>query len=199
MESLFLDIGLEAKLITSTLKNKKVCTSLEEIIRLSGVTKCDKKIGTLLYNVATTLPSAIALDTHKEMLVKAIATEKVMNPHRYALAIEFLKANKERTDMESLLVDFEKAIGVGIEVTEEDIKKAIQQALEENAPEVDSERYTVNLTKYLKMLRERLVFAEAGQITKLFQAGLADRLGPVTDDDKKMKEGLKKKQSEKDK
>lgn len=122
-----------------------------------------------------------------------------MNPHRYSLAVEFLKTNKERNDLEALKEEFDKAVGVGIEVTEQDVKEAIQKVLEENKEEVDSLRYTVNLTKYLKMIRDQLVFAEPGQITKLFQSGLADRLGPITEEDKKMKEGLKKKQSEKDK
>lgn len=47
-------------------------------------------------------------------------------------------------------------IGVGVVVSEEEIRKTVQKVMEENEEEISSLRYTVNLTKYLKMLRERL-------------------------------------------
>lgn len=40
---------------------------------MSGLSQCEKRVGSLLYNVATTLPTAISQESHKEMLVKAIA------------------------------------------------------------------------------------------------------------------------------
>lgn len=71
--------------------------------------------------------------------------------------------------------------------------------MEENQQEIETMRYTINLTKYLKMLRERLHFAEPGVITKIWTASLAAKLGPQNAEDKKMKENMKKKQSEQDK
>jgi hypothetical protein len=135
---------------------------------MSGVNKCDKKMGSLLYNVATTLPSAISIGSHKELLVTSIASNKIMNVHRYTLAIDFLKINKEREDMKQLTEEFNKAIGLGIEVTDEDVQKNINDILETNKEEVDRDRYTINLTKYLKLVRETLPFAEAGVINKTF-------------------------------
>ena len=91
-----------------------------------------------------------------------------MNVHRYTLAIDFLKINKEREDMKQLTEEFNKAIGLGIEVTDEDVQKNINDILETNKEEVDRDRYTINLTKYLKLVRETLPFAEAGVINKTF-------------------------------
>jgi glutaminyl-tRNA synthetase len=108
--------------------------------------------------------------------VKYIGEEKIMNNHRYGMAIEYLllKHEVEELDME----EFNKTIGVGVVVSEEDIKQAVETVMQENQQEIETLRYTVNLTKYLKMLREKLQFAEPGLITKVWTASLAAKLGP---------------------
>lgn len=55
-QSLFLAIGLDSKVVESTLKNKKVTQRLKEVIDASGLTKASKAIGILLYGVATKMP-----------------------------------------------------------------------------------------------------------------------------------------------
>jgi len=51
-----INIGLEPKFVESSLNNKKLCDRIIEVLEIGGVQKCEKKIGTLLYNVASSLP-----------------------------------------------------------------------------------------------------------------------------------------------
>ena len=72
-----------------------MCDKLCEIIKMSGVSKCEKKIGSLLYNVATTLPKQINKLEHQKVLVKYIGEEKIINAHRYGMAIDYLMGKHE--------------------------------------------------------------------------------------------------------
>jgi glutaminyl-tRNA synthetase len=55
-KSLFLAIGLDPKVVDSTLKNKNVTQRLKEVIDLAGVKEANKTVGNLLYGVATKMP-----------------------------------------------------------------------------------------------------------------------------------------------
>jgi len=56
MKELLINIGLEPKFVESSLKNKKLCERLVEVLEIGKTKNCDKKIGTLFYNVASSLP-----------------------------------------------------------------------------------------------------------------------------------------------
>jgi trehalose-6-phosphate synthase len=59
----FLAIGLDPKVVESTLKNKKVTQRLKEVIELSGQKETNKNIGNLLYGVATKMPETTFIHT----------------------------------------------------------------------------------------------------------------------------------------
>lgn len=55
-KALFLAIGLDNKVVDSTLKNKKVTQRLKEVVDLAGITTASKNTGNLLYGIATKMP-----------------------------------------------------------------------------------------------------------------------------------------------
>ena len=62
-KTLFLAIGLDAKVVDSTLKNKKVTQRLKEVVEIAGVTQASKTVGNLLYGVATKMPETAFIHT----------------------------------------------------------------------------------------------------------------------------------------
>lgn len=62
-KTLFLAIGLDAKVVDSTLKNKKVTQRLKEVVELAGITQASKTVGNLLYGVATKMPETTFIHT----------------------------------------------------------------------------------------------------------------------------------------
>lgn len=62
-KTLFLAIGLDAKVVDSTLKNKKVTQRLKEVVELAGITEASKTVGNLLYGVATKMPETTFIHT----------------------------------------------------------------------------------------------------------------------------------------
>ncbi len=59
LETKFLAIGLDQKVVKSTLKNKKLSTRLTEVIATAGITECDKAQGNLLYKLASEMPEIL--------------------------------------------------------------------------------------------------------------------------------------------
>ena len=153
MKELLINIGLEPKFVESSLKNKKLCERLVEVLEIGKTKNCDKKIGTLFYNVASSLPQKISLEEHKNVLIECIASQKILSQFRYKLAVDYLTKHFEQSPLD--IAAFESAIGVGIIVNEQDVISDIQKMFEEKKEELDSKRYTINLTQYLKELRER--------------------------------------------
>lgn len=62
-KALFLAIGLDPKVVDSTLKNKKVTQRLKEVVALAGITEASKNVGNLLYGVATKMPETTFIHT----------------------------------------------------------------------------------------------------------------------------------------
>lgn len=120
-KDLFLAIGMDAKTVDNTLKNKKVTQRLKEVIDTAGVTSTDKIKGNLLYGVATKLPESCKNRT--KLVTDYILSDKITRTAQLDEAIEFLKnlANTLGGDAEVNIGELEKACGVGIVVTDEDI------------------------------------------------------------------------------
>lgn len=158
-----INIGLEPKFVESSLNNKKLCDRIIEVLEIGGVQKCEKKIGTLLYNVASSLPQKISQEDHKKILIKYIAEEKIFSQFRYKLAVDYLSKHFEQSPLD--VEGFEKGCGVGVVVEDKDVIEGIQKMFEQNKEELDTKRYTINLTEYLKQLRESMPFGEPAVVT----------------------------------
>lgn len=97
----------------------------EQVVLQSGLESSEKKVGNMLYSVATKLP--VILEKYRERLAKEVGSGDISNQNQLDYIIEyFLKAEKKGG------VDFEayvKDCGIGIKLSQEDIKKIVDEAI----------------------------------------------------------------------
>ena len=74
-KELFLAIGLDPKVVESTLKNKKVTQRLKEVIELAGIKEANKTVGNLLYGVATKMPETTFI--HTKFFIDQVLGDKI--------------------------------------------------------------------------------------------------------------------------
>ncbi|KAG6759619.1 hypothetical protein POTOM_036103 [Populus tomentosa] len=137
---LFLKIGLDERTARNTIANNKVTNNLTAVIHEAGVTEgCNRTIGNLLYTVATKYPANALI--HRPALLGYIVTTKIKTPAQLEAAFSFLSS----TASESFeLKGFEEACGVGVEVSEEDIERTVNEVFEQNKGLILELRYRTN-------------------------------------------------------
>jgi glutaminyl-tRNA synthetase len=86
--TLFLAIGLDPKVVESTLKNKKVTHRLKEVVELAGIKEANKTVGNLLYGVATKMPETTFI--HTQFLIQHVLNENIQRPLQLDEAIAYL-------------------------------------------------------------------------------------------------------------
>ncbi|KAL5194765.1 Glutamine--tRNA ligase [Glycine soja] len=179
---LFLKIGLDERTAKNTVANNKVTANLTSVIDEAGATDgCSRTVGNFLYTVATKYP-ANALP-HRPTLLQYIVSLKVKTTAQLDAALSFLAT----TGSENLDLDrFEEACGVGVEVSEEDIKQAVSEVVEENKATILELRYRTNVGELLGHVRKRLPWGDAKVAKQLVDAKLYELLGDRTaaDDEK---------------
>ncbi|KAK7398760.1 hypothetical protein VNO78_09932 [Psophocarpus tetragonolobus] len=182
---LFLKIGLDKRTARNTVANNKVTANLTSVINEAGVTDgCSRTVGNLLYTVATKYP-ANALP-HRTTLLHYIVSLKVKTTAQLDAALSFLTT----TGPENLdLNEFEEACGVGVEISTEDIKLAVNEIVEENKTTILELRYRTNVGELLGHVRKRLPWGDAKVAKQLVDAKLHELLGDRTaaDDEKPKK------------
>ncbi|CAG8779967.1 37058_t:CDS:2, partial [Racocetra persica] len=135
--TLFQAIGLKEQRAKDTVKNKKLALALQNTISEAGFTRsgCDKSIGDLLYTLASTVSKDAS--PHLGYLARAISDNRLTSSDQVTAAIKFAEtANEEINDEE-----FNRACGVGVVVTPDQITAAIASHLEANKDALISERY----------------------------------------------------------
>ncbi|KAH1231116.1 Glutamine--tRNA ligase [Glycine max] len=179
---LFLKIGLDERTAKNTVANNKVTANLTAVIYEAGVIDgCSRAVGNLLYTVATKYP-ANALP-HRPTLLQYIVSLKVKTTAQLDAALSFLAiTGSENLDLNK----FEEACGVGVEVSIEDIKQAVNEVVEENKATILELRYRTNVGELLGHLRKRLPWGDAKVAKQLVDAKLYELLGDRTaaDDEK---------------
>lgn len=176
---LFLKIGLDERTAKNTIANNKVTTNLTAVIHEAAVTDgCTRTVGNLIYTVATKYPGNAL--PHRPTLLEYVVSSKVKTTAQLDAALSFL-AN---TGSENLDVNkFEEACGVGVEVSTEDIKKAVNEVFEENKASIIELRYRTNVGELLGHVRKRLPWADAKAVKQLADAKLYELLGDKTEAD----------------
>ena len=162
-----------------TVKNVKLCTTLLEVIREAGAENgCDKSIGALLYLIATKYPANALV--HRSRLVELVMAEKVKSNPQIEGAFTYLsKIGSEAVNQKEL----EIAAGVGVEVTPEQIQKAVSDVLLANETKLKEERYHCNLNPLLGQVRGRLKWVDAAAAKSELEKQVVAMLGPKTESD----------------
>ncbi|AAG28798.1 glutaminyl-tRNA synthetase (glnrs), putative [Arabidopsis thaliana] len=187
---LFISIGLDEKTARNTINNNKVTANLTAVIHEAAVTDgCDRNTGNLLYSVATKFPTNALV--HRPTLLKYIVNSKIKTPAQLEAAFAFF-ASTGPEDFK--LNEFEEACGVGIEVSPEDIEKAVKGIFEENKKTILEQRYRTNVGELFGHVRKSLPWADPKIVKKLIDEKMYELLGEKTaaDNEKPTKKKEKK-------
>lgn len=192
---LFLKIGLDDRTAKNTIANNKVTANLTAVIHEAAVTDgCERRIGNLLYTVATKYPGNALV--HRPTLLQYIVSSKIKTPAQLEAAFAFFAS----TGSENFEVDeFEEACGVGVEVSTEDIERTVSEVFEENKNTVLELRYRTNVGDLFAHVRKRLPWADPKIVKQLIDAKMYELLGERTaaDNEKPSKKKEKKEKPEK--
>ena len=136
-------INLPEKTIADLQKKKKVAERLKFVLDEAKVEKCEKEVGQLLLAVAEKLNPTY---NHRlPVLLKYVINKEIENSNHLDICIQYLTSkDRENVDEE----DFKKKCGIGLKLTEDDIRKAADESINKSIEKIKKERYkfqTVNI------------------------------------------------------
>ena len=131
MESKFEILGLHSDVLKNALKNKNLTSRLEMIMKYANLITCTKQLGSLLYNLAAKMPQGF--EHRLEIITNYIINTKISNQVQLEAAINYIK---KIGDAEINVSQFEKECGVGIIVTDEEIKTVVEASFEASKKEI---------------------------------------------------------------
>lgn len=181
----FLKIGLDERTARNTVANNKVTANLVAVINEAGVTDgCSRTTGNLLYMVATKFPANALV--HRPTLLEYVVSSKIKTTAQLDAAFSFFGATASE---HFKLNEFEEACGVGVEVSGEEIERAVNEVFEESKNVILEQRYRTNVGELLGNVRKRHPWADPKIVKQFVDAKLYDLLGERTaaDDEKPTK------------
>eukprot|EP01065_Artemidia_motanka_P046239 TRINITY_DN695_c0_g1_i1.p1 TRINITY_DN695_c0_g1~~TRINITY_DN695_c0_g1_i1.p1 ORF type:complete len:744 (+),score=264.72 TRINITY_DN695_c0_g1_i1:169-2232(+) len=185
MAERFLAIGLDKKEAENVAKNKELAQVLSSLLAGLKIETCDKAQGNLYYKIATKpMPQS-----SRELLFKYVHDQKMVSAKQVEEACKFCGKAGADLDIDKL----EKASGVGVVVTEGQIKEAVAAAVQQNADAIKKERYRFNQGRMLGQLtkQDALRWASGEDLKAALEQGIKDMLGPRTADDDAADEAAK--------
>jgi glutaminyl-tRNA synthetase len=180
--TLFSRIGLDETKAAETVKNKKLSKNLEETIHEAYCSQgAERSVGVLLYALASTCPAAAL--KHRAYIAKRIAEKDLKNDEQVQAACKFVSTIPEDNVIDRMA--FDSACGVGIVVSEETIKKAVSEAIEEHHSGLLRDRYAYPIASIMKTLRNRkdLCWADRKLVKEQLDLQILSLLGPRESDE----------------
>lgn len=195
LSELFEKIGFEDGKVKEILKNKKVSGSLESLIKEAPENfQWDKNTRALLHNAAASLKGSEV--ENLKLVVNGICNSDLKTVLQVDAALKYVKSKGRDAAVEEMNTES----GVGIVITEDDVKNRVASYLEENKDVVLKERYKLvpGLFAQIKNLPE-LKWAEPKLFKPILDAEVLKVLGPKDERDivKKEKKPKQKKANEK--
>lgn len=184
--TLFNKVGLGDKKAKEIIKNKKVSQSLFEILSIessSTDTFNDKQLA-LLHQLA--IESKGGVIPNRKLITDAILDGRVKTNLQILEAVKYLKAiDGENVELEK----FNEAAGVGIELSESDVKTEIEKYLDLISADLQSKRYSI-LPKVLGEVQKlpSLKWAAPNLFKPIIDALFLEKLGPKDERDVVKKE-----------
>ncbi|XP_078428116.1 glutamine-tRNA ligase, putative / glutaminyl-tRNA synthetase, putative / GlnRS [Wolffia australiana] len=183
---LFLGIGLDKRTAENAIVNAKVTANLTAVIKEAGVAGgCNKNVGNLLYTVATKYPANALI--HRSVLVQDyVINSKIKSPAQLDAALVFLASvGPDKCDWSA----FERACGVGVAVSVEEIEAAVSAVIEENMTTIVEQRYRINVGNLCGQVRKWHPWSDAKTVKETIDTRLKGILGDRTaaDDEKPVK------------
>lgn len=176
----FVALGLSEQKSIETLKNANVTKHLvAALAEIKGAPLADGT-GLLVYHLASKLKPQTA--GHLPLLVQLILSKKLDNTVRIDASLEFV-LSQAQSKREIVVADLEKACGVGIVVTPDQIEGVVGKILAKNKEEIAVQRYRFNVGKIMADVRAELQWADGKHVKSEIDVQLFDLLGPKTAED----------------
>lgn len=165
-------LGLNEKVIADLKTKKKAAERLKFVLTESKIESCDKEVGHLLFLIAEKLNPAY---NHRlPLLFKYVLSKKITSPHQLDAAVEFIK---EKGELPISDEEFEKRVGVGIEITEEDIKKEILVGIQKHSTAIKKERYKYAYINILYEVKKNFAYLDSKLAKKILEEEFDKFLG----------------------
>lgn len=176
----FVALGLSEQKAQETLKNANVTKLLLAVLNEVKGKTLGEGTGMLLYHLATKIkPQSLS---HLPLLVQLIIDLKLDNILRINAALEYVLANgigNKQLDTNAL----EKACGVGIVITPEEIDRTVSLVLQKNKDAILAQRYRFNVGKIMQEVLSSIPWADGKHVKSEIDVQLFDLLGPKNESD----------------
>eukprot|EP01135_Chromosphaera_perkinsii_P003637 Nk52_evm16s250 gene=Nk52_evmTU16s250 len=182
LNKLFIAGGLSEAKAKDTVKSKALCGNFAAVLAEAGVSESkpvgEGTRGALLYNLAAKFPAVVPVEK-RSMILKYILSDEIKNDAQLNGALDYVKSNQ----LESSVEGFKKASGIGIVVTEAQIKSEVNKILEKHKVELVANRYKFPAGKILGEARSVLKWGDGKTIKDSVDAAILAILGPKTEAD----------------
>eukprot|EP01029_Cantina_marsupialis_P004467 TRINITY_DN14495_c0_g1_i1.p1 TRINITY_DN14495_c0_g1~~TRINITY_DN14495_c0_g1_i1.p1 ORF type:complete len:772 (+),score=246.15 TRINITY_DN14495_c0_g1_i1:1276-3591(+) len=182
MEGKLAALGLKANLIKGILKNADLLTRIQKIL---DIVEGNASNGQIIYQIASEVAPK-----HLDFVIGYLKEGKVTSKQQVSAMKDYFK---KLGDNEIVVADFDKNCGIGLIITEADVKAFIDQLFEGEMEEITTKRYTFPFHKFNYNLSQGdMKFADGKLKMDTLMAKKLEILGAETEADKKAKkESLK--------
>lgn len=177
--SLLKSLGLSEQKAKETLKNAQVTNNIKQAIsEVVKFEKIEKINGTLIYHLASNIKTQSLNEL--PLVAKYISEKKLDSVLKVDCALNFLLDNIKK---EINIAEFEKACGIGIEVSSEEIEAEVEKSINTHKDEIIEKRYHYNSGLLMQEVRSALKWADGKAIKAEIDVQLFDLLGEKTEKD----------------
>jgi glutaminyl-tRNA synthetase len=198
LEKKLTDIGIPKSKIDDIAKKKKYIERIKYVLEQGNITTADKETGNLIILVAEKVNPAF---NHRiPLLLKYVNSKEITSSHQLDACVEYLR---KKGDEELNEEDFKKQCGIGVKITEEDIKKEADEIMKKYIDQIKNERYKFPSVKILYDVKSKFSFVDPKLCKKVIDEEIDKLLGGKNENElkeEKMRkefEDLKKKSKDK--
>ncbi|KAJ6632812.1 putative glutamine--tRNA ligase [Pseudolycoriella hygida] len=174
----FMALGMSEQKAIETIKNANVTKHLEAALNECKGIELAEGVGMLLYHLATKIKPQIVANG-LPILVKLIVEKKLDTTVRIDVALDYVLSrgqSKESID----LTELEKACGVGVIVSPEQIETAVDETIKAHKDVILEQRYRFNVGKIMQEIRVKLPWADGKHVKSEIEVQLFYLLGEKT-------------------
>ncbi|KAG6464393.1 hypothetical protein O3G_MSEX014481 [Manduca sexta] len=172
-------LGLNEQKAKETLKNSNITKILLAAINEVDLQTLPSGAGILIYHLATKIKPQIL--SKLTFMCEYVASGKLDSTLRVDAGLDYLLSNVNEANVD--LSAFEKACGVGIVVTPEQVEQAVEKHMAKYKQELLEKRYRFNSGIVMQAVRVELPWADGKAIKNEVDVQILDLLGPKTEAD----------------
>lgn len=185
------NFSLPDTIIQHVLKSKKTTTKVQTVLDKCNLTSGTTEQGVAIVTLAEKLDDAYS---HRlPFITKYIVDKKLTNPHQVDAVVDYMKG--KGSDLAIDVDDFERKVGIGIEISESDIKASIDKHLKSKAEQINLERYKFKYMNLIYDIKKDFAYLDTKLTKEILVKSFESLLGPKTTEE--LKEDEERKEYEK--